>query len=230
MTEQTPDITSWIQAEVTTDEEWESAYQAFETPQEEITKFTKRLTVLGAGQWPKQAEVVELFCGRGNGLVALEQYGFTSVEGVDLSEALLKEYTGRARLYAGDCRALQFKDNSKDIVLVQGGLHHLPALPEDLEKVFLEVQRILRPGGCFVFVEPWQTPFLTIVHLACSISVLTSCWPKLKALHDMIEGEKETYFHWLGQKKVITSLLDEFFVQEKRTARFGKLLYVGVPR
>jgi ubiquinone/menaquinone biosynthesis C-methylase UbiE len=223
-------ITSWVQTEIGTDEEWERAYKAFETPEEEIAKFKKRLISLGAADWPRDADVVELFCGRGNGLIALEEYGFTSLEGVDLSKMLLKEYPGKARLYVGDCRALHFNDNSKDIVLVQGGLHHLPILPDDLEKVLLEVQRILKPGGRFIFVEPWQTPFLAAVHYACSISVLTSCWPKLKALHDMIEGEKETYFRWLGQKEMVVAMLDKYFLQEKKDARSGKLFYIGVSR
>src|SRR5437762_12555511 len=49
---------------------WEAAYLRFETPEEEIRKFIGRLNRLGARQWPSDAEIVELFCGRGNGLVA----------------------------------------------------------------------------------------------------------------------------------------------------------------
>src|SRR3982074_2773992 len=52
---------------------WEAAYLRFESPEEEIRKFIKRLTRLGAPQWPRDAEIVELFCGRGNGLIALQR-------------------------------------------------------------------------------------------------------------------------------------------------------------
>src|SRR5439155_8665936 len=45
---------------------WEAAYLRFETPEEEIQKFIGRLNRLGAPQWPRDAEIVELFCGRGN--------------------------------------------------------------------------------------------------------------------------------------------------------------------
>jgi len=47
---------------------WEAAYLRFESPEEEIRKFVRRLTRLGAPQWPRDAEIVELFCGRGNGV------------------------------------------------------------------------------------------------------------------------------------------------------------------
>jgi len=144
---------------------WEAAYLRFETPEQEIRKFTERLRRLGVNEWPRETNVVELFCGRGNGLHALARLGFRNIEGVDLSPRLLAEYTGEARCTAGDCRELPFADQSKDAAIVQGGLHHLPLLPDDLERVFAELKRVLRPSGHVVFVEPWRTPFLRFVHV-----------------------------------------------------------------
>src|ERR1700733_5234439 len=83
---------------------WEAAYLRFETPEQEIQKFIGRLKKLGAEGWPKNAEIVELFCGRGNGLNALERLGFSNVEGVDLSPRLLAQYRGSATCTQGDCR------------------------------------------------------------------------------------------------------------------------------
>jgi hypothetical protein len=100
---------------------WEAAYLRFETPEQEIEKFTARLLKLGAGEWPRQAEIVELFCGRGNGLHALHRMGFTRLEGVDLSARLLAQYRGGAKCYVSDCRRLPFADRSKDVLIVQGG-------------------------------------------------------------------------------------------------------------
>jgi hypothetical protein len=65
---------------------------------------------------------VELFCGRGSGLHALGELGFTKLEGVDLSASLIEQYDGSAKLYVGDCRGLPFGAQSKDIVIIQGGL------------------------------------------------------------------------------------------------------------
>jgi ubiquinone/menaquinone biosynthesis C-methylase UbiE len=149
---------------------WGVAYLRFESPEEEIRKFVRRLTRLGAPQWPRDAEIVELFCGRGNGLLALQQLGFTRPEGVDLSPRLLAQFKASAECTVADCRRLPSADRSKDVLIVQGGLHHLPALPDDLDQTFSEMQRVLRTNGRVMFVEPWRTPFLTFVHLISEIS------------------------------------------------------------
>ena len=71
---------------------WEEAYLRFESPEEEIRKFIRRLKFMGAMKWPRNAKIVELFCGRGSGLRALHQLGFSEVEGIDLSPSLAAEY------------------------------------------------------------------------------------------------------------------------------------------
>src|SRR5258708_30883828 len=111
---------------------WEAAYLRFETPEEEIRKFTERLRRLGVSKWPRETNVVELFCGRGNGLHALARLGFRNIECVDLSPRLLAEYAGDTRGSAGDCRALSFAVKTKEAPIVQGGVHHLPEMPDDL--------------------------------------------------------------------------------------------------
>ena len=77
---------------------WEAAYLRFETPQEEVRKFISRLNRIGASQWPRDARIAELFCGRGNGLRALATLGFTNLEGVDLSAA-----RARRRVFCRPC-------------------------------------------------------------------------------------------------------------------------------
>ena len=56
---------------------WEEAFARFETPEQEIAKFHRRLADLGTASWPRDARIVDLFCGRGTNLVALERLGFT---------------------------------------------------------------------------------------------------------------------------------------------------------
>src|SRR5712692_7594739 len=160
---------------------WEAAYLRFETPEEEIQKFIRRLNRLGASSWPRDAEIAELFCGRGNGLIALQRLGFTRLEGVDLSPRLLAKFKGSAKCTVADCRKLPFADRSKDVLIVQGGLHHLPTLPGDLDQTFSEMQRVLRTDGRVMFVEPWRTPFLTFVHFISEISVVRHISSKMDA-------------------------------------------------
>lgn len=206
---------------------WEAAYLRFETPEQEIAKFTQRLVRLGARQWPRDAEVTELFCGRGNGLRALAGLGFQRLEGVDLSPRLLALCPPGYRCHHADCRGLPFASASKDILIVQGGLHHLARLPDDLEQVLAEAVRVLRPQGRLVVVEPWLTPFLSLVHAGCRQTWLRRISRKVGALAEMIEGERSTYEQWLRQPELVLRCLQADFVTERISIGRGKLMWVG---
>jgi SAM-dependent methyltransferase len=224
------DIVNWLSEEYAIDREWEEAYGRFESREQETRKFLRRLHVLGATAWPKDSRIVELFCGRCSGLKALDILGFSKLEGVDISYSLLETYQGLARLYAGDCRSLRFPDCSKDIVIVQGGLHHLEQFPSDLESVLRQVHRILIPGGKFVCVEPWLTPFLKVVHVVCRNRLMRLISGRLDALQAMIECEQQTYMQWLEGGKKILDIMNRYFVTDDCNARMGKIMFVGRPR
>lgn len=209
---------------------WEEAYLRFETPAEEIRKFITRLRRLGADHWQRDARIIDLFCGRGNGLHALHRLGFFNIEGVDLSPTLASQYEGPGAVHVADCRDLPFADNSKDIAIVQGGLHHLPTLPDDLEKTLLQVHRVLRPGGRFIAVEPWLTPFLSIVHMVTHRSFVRRLSGKCDALAIMIEHERKTYEQWLSRPTSILGLMKTHFDSEICDCAWGKLMFVGVKR
>jgi ubiquinone/menaquinone biosynthesis C-methylase UbiE len=209
---------------------WEAAYARFETPAQEIRKFIRRLNEVGAPNWPPGAEIVELFCGRGNGLQALGALGFTRLEGVDLSSSLVRQYEGSASLYVCDCRHLPFENQTKDIVIIHGGLHHLKTLPEDLEQTLSETTRVLRDNGMFVAIEPWLTPFLALVHSVCRCRLARRLVPKINALATMIDHERQTYEQWLAQPETILNLYDHFFSAQLASSRWGKYVFVGRKR
>jgi SAM-dependent methyltransferase len=207
-------------------QDWEGAYLRFETPEQEVRKFTSRLRKLGAERWRRDARILDLFCGRGNGLVALERLRFTNLSGVDLSPRLIGLYAGPARCLAADCRSLPIRAASQDIAIVQGGLHHLPDVRADLPLVIGEVQRVLKPGGLFVVVEPWLTPFLRAAH-ALSAGPARLVWSRLDALATMIDYEGEVYRRWLASPDFILSTLTSAFKPERTRRRWGKLMFVG---
>lgn len=219
-----------VQLETAYDPIWEAAYAQFETPEQEIRKFTRRLIKMGVTQWSRDAKIVELFCGRGNGLHALSRLGFTQLEGVDLSATLLAQYTGPAHLYQCDCRQLHFDDSSRDIIIVQGGLHHLPTLPSDLERTLLEIRRVLRDNGIVVVVEPWLTLFLICVHQVCRNNIARRLFSKIDALAVMIAHEQQTYDQWLHQPHAILRLFDKYFRTERCSISWGKLMFTGSKR
>lgn len=210
--------------------EWEAAYSRFETPEQEIQKFIRRLISMGASSWKRECEIVELFCGRGNGLIALAKLGFSRIEGVDLSPSLLSQYTGAARCHAADCRALPFDDGSKDLIIIQGGLHHLQTLPEDLDRCLSEMHRVLKANGEVLIVEPWLTPFLSFVHWVCGRKIARRLFSKIDSLATMIEHEHKTYHQWLRQPACVLNTFDRYFVPKHSACRWGKLMFAGCKR
>lgn len=209
---------------------WEAAYLRFETPQQEIEKFAARLKQLGALEWRKDSEIVELFCGRGNGLHALTSLAFTHVQGADLSPYLIAKYHGPAKCTVCDCRELPFANQSKDVLIVQGGLHHLPTLPGDLDRTFAEMRRVLRPSGRIVLVEPWLTPFLRVAHAISENPLARRLSQKLDALATMIHYERTTYEQWLNAPQAILQLSRKHFTPLHESFARGKWNFVGSPR
>ncbi len=206
---------------------WEQAYLRFESPEEEIRKFIGRLKFMGATKWPRNAKIVELFCGRGSGLRALHQLGFSEVEGIDLSPSLAAAYAGPGKILVGDCRQLPFENASKDILIVQGGLHHLPVLPNDLDRVINEGARVLSKDGLLVVVEPWATLFLSVSHALCRSRTIRMLSPKIDALATMIHYERKTYEQWLSHPGLILDSLRKSFGVERCHFRWGKIYFAG---
>jgi len=209
---------------------WEEAYLRFESPEQEVRKFIERLKFVGAMKWPRDAKIVELFCGRGSGLRALHQLGFSEVEGIDLSASLAAEYAGPGKILVGDCRQLPFENTSKDILIVQGGLHHLPVLPDDLDQALAEGSRVLRRDGLLVVVEPWATLFLSLSHALCRSRTIRRLSPKIDALATMIHYERKTYEQWLSHPGLILDSLRKSFGVERRHFRWGKIYFAGRKR
>lgn len=226
-----PEIVRHVdQGLVCIDPEWEAAYRRFETPEEEVQKFLQRFRWFEFSSLPKNSNIAEIFCGRGNGLVALAQLGFENLQGFDLSEELLRQYHGPAQLHLADCRQLPMPDQTFDAVVVQGGLHHLPTLPSDLTSVCEEVSRVLKPSGRFYVVEPWMTPFLNLVNRIVSIPIVRRCWGKADALAEMNYREQETYDRWLAMPDAILKIVEATFRTERKSIAWGKLKWIGNPR
>jgi hypothetical protein len=79
-------------------------------------------------------------------------------------------------------------------------------------------------------VEPWDTPFLRLVHRASDIQLVRRVLPKVDALATMIEHERVTYEAWLRNAPMIISELDTHFDRRQLRMRLGKIHYVGIVR
>ena len=208
---------------------WERAYRDFETPAEEILKFERRLRALGADRLAPASRVLEICCGRGSAIKAWQRLGFRHVVGLDLSEALLRLYDGGAPRVVGDVRAMPVAAESHDIVAVHGGLHHLPSLG-DVKDALAEMRRVIRPDGYVLIVEPWSTPFLTLVHAVSRQPVVRRTWRTMDAFERMYELERTTYDAWLDNADAILAIVTEHLQPVVLRRRWGKLMVLALKR
>jgi ubiquinone/menaquinone biosynthesis C-methylase UbiE len=99
-------------------------------------------------------DILEIGCGNGYGAYLLHQGLPHSYVGLDLME----EQIGKARQRYPQYQFLlqdatdlsQFREASKDVAIIFGVLHHIPAW----RKVIDEIKCVLRPGGSFFVEEP----------------------------------------------------------------------------
>lgn len=208
---------------------WEEAYQAFETPAQELRKFVDRLRSIGADGWDRDSRVLEVFSGRGTGLQAWHALGFRRVVGVDYSAALVFSSAAPGLGVIGDARRLPFASDSVDIAIVQNGLHHLePA--DDVGLALSEMRRVLTPQGRMVIIEPWLTPFLRFVHAAAGQALARRLSRRLRAFQALREAECKTYDRWLATPAAHLELMHRYMTPDIERRRLGKLVLVGSPK
>ncbi|MGH8150984.1 MAG: malonyl-ACP O-methyltransferase BioC [Steroidobacteraceae bacterium] len=96
------------------------------------------------------AVVLDLGAGTGHGTLALKRlYGGAAAIALDIAPGMLREARRNSRLFrrfrrvCGDARLLPLKDSSVDLVFSSLLLQWC----DDLDAVFAEVRRVLKPGG-----------------------------------------------------------------------------------
>lgn len=102
----------------------------------------------------RESRVLDLMGGTGLLSQALVTAGYQNVILLDLSVDMLTfaraSLGGQLRFCAGDALQLPIADDSLDLVVCRGGLHHLP----DMAAMIREVHRALRKGGIFLAFDP----------------------------------------------------------------------------
>ena len=207
---------------------WELAHQAFQTPEEELAKIVRRFRTLGAHTWDKHLTIADICSGRGAGLRAWHELGFTDVVGVDFSMALARTHQGPGRVLLGDARSVPLRDASRDIVMIQGGLHHLFTFA-DVDLAVREMVRVVKPAGRIIIIEPWPTPFLRVVNALMHVRVLRRVSSKVDAYARMYEEERVTYDAWLNQSANVLRVLRRYITPSFSQFRWGKVMMVGTP-
>ncbi len=121
---------------------------------DEYRKRIETLELLLMKHMPSKGRVLDLACGAGGFSFLLEDLGF-QVVGLDSSEAMLerarefaRDKRSKVEFVKGDARELPFEDSSFDYVLFVDSLVHFE--PAELNRVFREAARVLKPDGRFI--------------------------------------------------------------------------------
>ena len=100
----------------------------------------------------KNEKLVDLGCGTGSFSRRIQRYGLKII-GIDISkESILfaKSISKNIDFVVGDIEKIGFKDNSFDIVVFSGVLHHF----SDFSKAIKEGYRVLKPNGRMFAYDP----------------------------------------------------------------------------
>ena len=111
-------------------------------------EFLEKTNLLKAGD-----KILEIGCGIGKLSNSLYQEGFVNIVGTDLSSKSIaygKTKYPHLELKVMNAAKLEFQDNSFDACLSFDLIEHLPDIAEHLN----EVNRILKPGGYYLFQTP----------------------------------------------------------------------------
>lgn len=131
--------------------------------------------------------VLDIGCGRGEMVLYCAKKGAICV-GIDYSEDAIKlaklaqakraqELKKRMRFYTMDAKKLRFEKSSFDMVILTDVVEHL--YPEELEKMFQEIKRVLRKDGKLVIhtaPNKWFNDFGYKYYSYPLSSALVSLW------------------------------------------------------
>jgi ubiquinone/menaquinone biosynthesis C-methylase UbiE len=125
-------------------------YHVFRCPNSKRAERYFADTVAG---YAKDRDILDYGCYNGWITPRYVELGPRSITGLDISESAIAEAVARygqfGKFHAGDAHHMEFADESFDLVVGRGILHHL-----EFDLALKEIQRVLRPGGAAVFIEP----------------------------------------------------------------------------
>ncbi len=152
--------------------------------------------------------VLDAMCGSGELVQYLVGEG-ANVTGLDVSPTvvqLMHKKVPAARAVAGSIFDSGLDDESFDVVTVVGGLHHVQPRAQD---AIVEIHRILRPGGWFVFAEP---------HAGSVFDLLRKAWYRVDPFFEPNEKAVDV-------QRLMADNVDRFeFVRTRYGGNLGYLL------
>lgn len=148
-----------------------------------------------------QAQVLDLCCGAGQTTYFLTQY-FDEVTGLDLSPTAIARAQGnvpQAKYVVGAAEKMPLPDHAFDLVHTSAALHEMT--PTQLQQIFKEVYRVLKPGGIFAFIDlhqPTNPLFIPSLYTFMFLFETETAWQMLNA--DLASQLQHSGFQILRQE------------------------------
>lgn len=136
------------------------------------------------------SSVLEVGCGTGNYIIALERLAGSDCWGIDPSEGMLskaRERSSSVHFQPGRAEALDFSSGLFDLVFSVDVIHHV----DDRLSYFQEVYRVLKSGGrmCTVTDSEWiirnRQPLA--VYFPATVESELDRYPRISELRDLME-------------------------------------------
>ena len=132
-------------------------------------------------------KILDIGCGPGNYLRHLMGKGYKYVYGVEPS--FVNSHEGlKDRITQGVAYSLPYKDSSFDCIYFFGVVHHLLSIKE-YEQALDEANRVLKPGGLLILLEPNSKLFYDFLY------VLSKCLKPISSfaagMYDVLVAEKD---------------------------------------
>ncbi|WOI52849.1 class I SAM-dependent methyltransferase [Parvularcula sp. LCG005] len=116
-----------------------------------MTHYRDRIAALAL-----DADLLDYGCAEGDNVLRYASIA-RSIHGIDISDVAVDRGTARldaagitnGKLHVMNAEEMTFPDHSFDLVFGSGIVHHL-----DVQKSLTEIERVLKPGGRVLFVEP----------------------------------------------------------------------------
>ncbi len=140
------------------DSRWNIYYKEFHMEQylktleyDDVTLFINNSTI----DIKKDVKILDIGCGSGRHSIHLFNNGFMDISAIDLSLHginNLKKHCPGIKTGVADATNLPFKANSFDIVVMVGIVYEIPESRLH-DKLFSEIERVLKSGGKLLFVN-----------------------------------------------------------------------------
>ncbi|PZV11492.1 MAG: SAM-dependent methyltransferase [Leptolyngbya sp.] len=148
----------------------------------------RRLALEGLTISP-ETKVLDLCCGSGQTTQVLVERS-RQVTGLDASPFSIKraqQNAPQAKYVEAFAEAMPFADNQFDLVHTSVAMHEME--PDQLQKIFSEVHRVLKPGGSFAMVDfhqPTNPLFMPGIAIFLLLFETETAWQLIKT--DLVEA------------------------------------------